>query len=234
MPPPRTEVGAIAAAVDRVQRHPFPAGVRGAVAQNLRWLAPEMPLARRAVMANLWLLEPLLVREARRSPSLDASLRTTIAPTVIAGGVKENVIPTTARAVINFRILPGDSVPGVVEHVRRAVDDPHVEVRLVGTAEEPSTVSDPEAPFFRLLQRTIEQVFPEAVVAPYLTVGATDARHFRELTPNVYRFLPCRFGPADLTRMHGVDERVAVDDLFAAIRFYRALLVNAGEFADAG
>lgn len=229
MPPPRTEVGAIAAAVDRVQRQPFPAGVRGAVAQNLRWLAPEMPFLRRLVLTNLWLFEPLVVREARRSPSLDASLRTTIAPTVIAGGVKDNVIPTTARAVINFRILPGDSVAGVLEHVRRAVADPHVELRLAGEAEEPSGVSDPGAPPFVALQRAIEQVFPAAVVAPYLTVGATDARHYRRLTGNIYRFLPARLGPRDLERLHGVDERVSVDGFFDAIRFYRALLVNAGE-----
>ena len=229
MPPPRTEVGAIAAAVDRVQRHPFPAGVRGAVAENLRWLAPEMPLLRRLALSNLWLFEPLVVREARRSRSLDASLRTTIAPTMIAGGVKDNVIPTTARAVVNFRILPGDTVASVVEHVRRAVADPHVEVRLTGEREEPSAVSDPDAPPFRALQRSIEQVFPEAVVAPYLTVGATDARHYRSLTANVYRFLPARLGPRDLERLHGVDERVSVDGFFDAIRFYRALLVNVGE-----
>lgn len=229
MPPPRTEVGAIAAAVDRVQRRPFPAGVRGAVAQNLRWLAPEMPPLRRMVMSNLWLFEPLVVREARRSPSLDASLRTTIAPTMLAGGVKVNVIPTTASAVINFRILPGDTVAGVLEHVRQAVDDPHVELRLTGPAEEPSPVSDPDAPPFRALQRTIAQVYHEAVVAPYLTVGATDARHYLGLTRNVYRFIPCRVGPADLARFHGIDERVAVDDFFAAIRFYRALMSNVAE-----
>ena len=113
--------------------------------------------------------------------------------------------------------------------MRRAVDDPHVELRPFGPVEEPSEISDPEAPAFRTLQRTIEQIFPEAVVAPYLTIGATDARHFQKLTPNIYRFIPCRLGPDDLARFHGVDERVAVDDYYTAIRFYRTLLLNVGE-----
>lgn len=225
MPPPRTAVGAIARAVDRVQSRPFPADVRGATAESFRWLAPELALPNRIVMSNLWLFEPLLRAMAKRSHSLNATFRTTIAPTIIAGGVKENVIPSHARAVINFRILPGGSVRAVEQHVREAIDDPHVTVRLLdGT--EPSPVSDPRAAQFRALQTTIEQVYPAALVAPYLVVGATDARHYRALTPHVYRFLPCVLQDEDLARIHGANERVAVERYFDAIRFYRALMRN--------
>ena len=228
MPPPRTEVGTIAAAVDRVQNAPFAPGVHGASAAMFRWLAPELPLGRRIVMANLWLFEPLLSMQAARSRSFNAVLRTTTAPTVIGGGVKDNVIPSEARALINFRILPGDSVQSVVAHVKEAIGDERVRVRLVDEAWEPSPLSDPDAPQFRALQRTVTQTFPEALVAPYLVVGATDARWFRELTPNVYRFTPVALPEADLARVHGLDERVSVDAYLGAIRFYRTLIVNMG------
>ena len=226
MPPPRTEVGAIAAAVAAVQDKPFPAGVRGASAQTFRWLAPEMPFAQKVVLSNLWLFEPLLKLQTKKSHSFNATLRTTTAPTVISGGVKDNVIPSQARAVINFRILPGDTTASVLAHVKNAIGDPHIRARLDGLGAEPSPVSDPGAPQFRALQQTIAQVYPDTIVAPYLVVGATDARHFAPLSRNVYRFLPVTIHDADLARFHGTNERVAVKDYFEAIRFYRTLLVN--------
>lgn len=226
MPPPRTEVGAIAAAVDAVQRKPFPTAVRGAAAQTFRWLAPEMPLVEKVVMSNLWLFEPVFVAQAKKSNSLMATLRTTTAPTVISGGVKDNVIPSHARAVINFRILPGDTSNDVLAHVREAIGEGHVQVRLAGPAFEPSPVSNPDAPQFRALQETIAQVFPNTLVAPYLVVGATDARHYAPLSPNVYRFTPVSLREADLPRRHGTNERVPVREFFEAIRFYRTLIVK--------
>jgi len=224
MPPPRTEVGAIAAAVDRVQNAPFRAGVRGAAAEMFRWLAPEVAFGPRIVLANLWLFEPLLALQAKESHSINAMLRTTIAPTIIGGGVKDNVIPAYARAVINFRTLPGDTIADVVAHVRRAIDDPHTRVRLFGEAWEPSPVADPSAPQFQRVQRAVRAVDPDALVAPYLLMGATDSRHFEPLTRNVYRFVPLPLREPDLDRIHGTNERVAVSGYFDAIRFYRQLM----------
>ncbi len=225
MPPQRTEVGAIAAAVERVQQRPFEAGIKGASAAMFRWLAPELAFGRRVVMANLWLFGAVLESETKRSNSINAVLRTTTAPTMISGGVKDNVIPSEARAVINFRILPGDSVQSVLNHVRSAVADPHIAVKLL-EGWEPSPVSDADAPPFRALHTTIAQTFPDTIVTPFLVVGATDARYFRSLTPNVYRFMPVAMTQRDLERVHGIDERIAVDAYLGAIGFYRTLIVN--------
>jgi len=224
MPPARTEVGAIAAAVDRVQSRPFDAGVRGATAEMFRWLAPEMPFPRRVVLSNLWLFRRLLPD----TNALNAMQRTTTAPTIIGGGVKDNVIPSQARAVINFRILPGDSVESVLAHVRDAVGEQHIQLRLLGKGWDPSPVSDPGAPQFRALQHTIAQVYPDVFVAPYLLTGATDTRHYGELTSNIYRFEPVFMTQTDLARFHGLNERVSVRDFLEGIRFYRALMMNMG------
>ncbi len=225
MPPPRTNVGVIASAVDRVQNNPFPARVQGATAELFRWIAPELPFGKRVVMSNLWLFAPLVKAQSKGSNSLNAMLRTTTAPTIIHGGVKDNVIPSEAKAVVNFRILPGDTADSVLAHVKSAVAGDPVKLQS-RMPQNPSGVSDPSAPQFRTLQRTISSVYRDVVVAPYLMVGASDSRHFASLTANTYRFVPMHLAESDLTRFHGLNERISVDAYFDAIRFFRILMTN--------
>jgi carboxypeptidase PM20D1 len=155
-------------------------------------------------------------------------VRTTTAPTIFQAGTKDNVLPSYARAVINLRILPGDTVATVIDHVRRAVDDSRVEVKTVGRfSAEPSAVSSTDSESFRTLERTIRSVVPDAIVAPYLVVVATDARYYSGLSRNVFRFLPLRLTSRDLERMHGIDERIGVNEYETAIRTYRQLVIEA-------
>ncbi|RYZ46125.1 MAG: M20/M25/M40 family metallo-hydrolase, partial [Myxococcaceae bacterium] len=92
--------------------------------------------------------------------------------------------------------------------------------------EEASPVSRLDTEGWRQLQRSIRQVFPDVLVAPFLTVAATDARYFHPLSDSVYRFVPVRMTREDLTRMHGRDERLSVEEHAAAIRFYAQYLRN--------
>ncbi len=146
---------------------------------------------------------------------------------MIQGGVQVNVLPAAAVARVNCRLLPGDTLAEVVEHVRRAVADSRVQIETEDIASEASAVSEVASPEFVLLQRSLAEVFPDAVVAPGLTVGATDSRHYSAIAGQVFRFLPARVAQADLQRIHGVDERISVDNYLEMIRFYRQLLRNA-------
>jgi carboxypeptidase PM20D1 len=196
----------------------------------LETLAPAMPLARRAAIANLWLSRPLLLRTLAQQPAGNATIRTTTAPTMLQGSAKDNVLPGTASAVVNFRLLPGDRVADVVRHVREAVNDPRVAVDTIPTlAVDPSPTSPTEHEGFRAIRAAIQETWPAARVAPYLVVGATDSRFLAALTPNVYRFAPIRMRPEDLARVHGTDERVAVADYLTGVRYLRRLLVRATE-----
>jgi carboxypeptidase PM20D1 len=146
---------------------------------------------------------------------------------MIRGGVKENVLPSEAKAWVNFRILPGDTVASVVEHVRETVG-PGIQVAVSGTmASEPSPESPADADSFRLLQTTLSQVFPGMIAAPNLLSGGTDTKHFQKLSSNVYRFIPVAITAADLDRIHGTNERVSVQDYAGAVRFYAQLVRNA-------
>ncbi len=225
-PPRHTAVGVVSAAVAALERSPLPARIDGTTALFLDYLGPELGFPLRAVSANRWLFGPLLEWALSQSPATDAMQRTTTAATIVEGGVKENVLPIRARAVVNFRIHPSDSIDAVVDHVRRVVDDERVslQVGLRSTPREPSPVSPVDSEAFGEIARTAREIFPDSVVVPMLVLGGTDARHYVETTPRLYRFVPFAFGGDALKRAHGTDERIAVDDLIPGVRFYRRLL----------
>jgi carboxypeptidase PM20D1 len=227
MPPPHTAIGELAKALTRLEAQPMSGRIRGATADCFAFLVPELPFAKRMLLANLWLFEPVAVHLLSASPESNATVRTTTAETVIAGGVKDNVLPQEATATVNFRILPGDSIAAVEAHVREAIDDPGITIRRVGgTAAEPSTESRADGVGFHLLSQTVREVFPGVIVAPNLLSGATDSRHYARLCPLRYRFAPMRMGPADIGRIHGTDERIGVQNFAEVVRFYAQLLRN--------
>ena len=227
MPPRETAVGILSEAITELEEHPVPGGLREVTGVMFDYLGPEMAFLPRLVMANRWLTRPLVAWMFGRSNEGDAMLRTTTAPTIFRAGVKENVLPSTATAIVNFRLLTGDSAAGVVEHVRRAIDDPHVEIRNVPPGpREPSPISSVDTESFRLLERTMRQVVPAALVVPWLVVGGTDSRNFTSISAEVYRIGAMRLGPDDTKRAHGTDERVSIEAYADMVRFFVQLLTN--------
>jgi carboxypeptidase PM20D1 len=227
MPGPHTAIGSLAAALVRLEHSPLPATVDGVAAKMFYALAPEMHGPNRFAFANIWLLEPLLRWQLARTPSTNALIRTTTAITVIRGGNKENALPGTAEGLVNFRLLPGDTVSGVVAHVRRVIDDPEVRIDVLPQSSEASPVASGTSSGYQLIARTIRELFPGVVVAPGLMIGGTDARHMVRVADNVYRFSPVRARSEDLARFHGTDERISAVNYAELIGFYRTLITNA-------
>lgn len=226
IPPAETAIGSISRALQRLEAAPFSAKLRGPTRAMFDHLGPEMAWSKKLVLANLWLFEPLVANQLSKSPLTNAILRTTLAPTIFSSGVKENVLPARARAVVNLRIMPEESTANALEHVRQAIDDPKVKLTPLPIRMEPSAVTDIESPSFKLLERTIRQTVPDAIVAPALLVAATDSRHYAGLTKNVLRFLPITLTAADTKRYHGIDERIALTDYLRCINFYAQLIRN--------
>ena len=225
IPPPQTSVGILAAAIDRLEREQLPPHLTGTSRRLLETIAPELPFRKRLTMSNLWLFERLVVSALTRDPATNASVRTTTAPTLFEAGVKENILPSTARALINFRILPGDTVDGVVAHVREVVADERVRVkRRERNFSEPPSASSTDSRAYQLIENTIHQLFPQALVSPSLVLGATDARHYTSVADGVYRFAPMVLHKRDLQTIHGTNERTSVDAMGTAVRFYMQLL----------
>ena len=229
MPPRHTAAGVLAHAILAVENHPFAGGIGGVTGGFFAYLAPEMPLLARVPFANLWLFGRPMDWALSGSPAVNALLRTTTAVTMLSGSPKENVLPSAATATVNFRILPGDTAEGVLARVRGLVADPQVDVRFQSPPHDPSEVSPVDGPAFALLQRTIGESFPDAVVAPGLVLGGTDSRHYGPITRNRYRFGPFHFDASDVKRPHGIDERLGITNYADGVRFYVRLIQNASE-----
>lgn len=226
-PPRSTAAGSLAEAIRALEADPFPGGLGGVTALSFDYLAPELPMFARVPLANRWLFARPLGAVASRAPAINAVLRTTTAVTMLSGSPKENVLPTEAIATANFRILPGETAESVRARVAGTVAAPGIAVRFKGTFRDPSPVSPADGPAFALIQRTIGEVFPGAIVAPGLVLGGTDARHFAAVTPNVYRFAPFVYDERDLNRPHGIDERLSIANLAEGVRWYARFLENA-------
>lgn len=225
-PPRHTAVGLVARALARLEEHPMSPTLVPPMRAFLQWLGPELPFSYRLVVGNLWLFEPLLLRALGGQAATNASTRTTAAATMVGGGVKENVLPATVWAVVNYRILPGDTVESILGHVREVVGDPSVQVTALPRAREASVVSSPDHPSFLRIAATIRSLFPNSIVAPYLTIGGTDVRHYQRISDNLYRFTPIVVERSDLARLHGTNERVSSENYLRAVKFYVSLMRN--------
>ena len=226
IPPLTTAVGRLARALTRLEEKQMPARLERLTRVQIARSAPYLPLWTRIPLSAPSLFSPLILRALAAEPATAATIRTTTAVTVMQGGIKGNVLPRSARAMVNFRILPGDTVDQVLEHVRKTVDDPDVAMRVIGSPTEPSPVSSYESRAYAEIKRSVAMVFGDTVVLPSLVLGMTDARSYQPIADDVYRFLPVHMEKEDLDRLHGKNERIGIEAHADMIRFYADLLTR--------
>ncbi len=229
MPPKETAVGILARAIDRAETQQMPGRLDGASAALFDALAPEMSFGLKVLFANRWLTRPLLLSQLSKQPGTNAAIRTTTAATMLRASAKENVLASTAAAVLNFRLLPGDTQATVMTHLRDVIADPRVTVTPYHgqPGHDASGASRTDGPEFAALAAAIRSVYPDVLVAPYLTVGATDARHYSEVAPNRYRFVPLD-QPGGTELLHAPNEHIQIDAYIKMIRAYAAFVVALG------
>lgn len=227
MPPARTAVGAVSRAVAALEANQFPYALAGPTRGMLEAAAPYLPFAPRMAIANLWLTGPLLAKAMSRTPMGAALLHTTTAPTMLSAGVKDNVLPPEATAIVNFRIRPGETVASVKEHVRQVIADPLITVEQIDSAAvDPSPVSDVHSKAYAAISDAIRSLTPGTAtpVIPYLVFGGTDAKYWGAHSDKVFRFLAIPLGEGDEARVHGVNERVSVAGYATSVNFFATLL----------
>jgi carboxypeptidase PM20D1 len=225
-PPPQTTVGILSAAIVKLQDNPFPLRLTRAATGLFEYLGPEMRFPMKMIYANIWLFGSL-IKKSMSATATAASLRTTTAPTMFSGSPQDNVLPMRATAVINFRILQGDSIKSLTDRVTRLIADPRVKISALGYDNtEPSLVSPVDNRAYGIIDRTIHEVMGDALVTPTLVQGKTDSIHYRDLTESCYRFLPERVPGMELSSLHGFNERISVNNYVEMIDFYIRLLHN--------
>ena len=227
-PPSKTTIGRLCEAVTRLEKKQMPAKLAGPADSFFRHVGPDMSFGKKMLFANQWIFKPLILSILGKTNTGNAMIRTTTAPTIIQGGVRENILPISAHLYVNFRILPGDSVQKVVEHVKKVIDDDSINVETFGNiVTEPPKVSSTDSNGYLNIQKTICQIFPDTSVTPGLVIAMTDSRHYADISDNCYRFAPFIFSPEDLPRIHGTDERLSTEEYIRAIQYYIKLIKNA-------
>ena len=217
---------ALSQAVLAIADKPYPMEFRGPGADLLRALAPKAPFLVRMAVANEWLFGPLLVRQVGATPAGQALLHTTIAPTMLKGSPKENVLPQDATAWINYRIAPGGSSAEVMARAKAAVGDAPVTLAWEGRPGEPSPISSTSSRSWKILAALAGDV-ARAPAAPSLMTGASDGRWIQPVAEDVYRYQPVTLTMKDLEGLHGTNEHVSIANLERMIQFYARLIATA-------
>lgn len=225
-PPPQTGVEVLAKALLAITSNPFPMRFEGPAADMVRTLAPDAAPAVRMAVANEWLFEPLLVRQIAATPAGAASLHTTIAPTMLRGSPKENVLPQDAAGWINYRIAPGQSAEGVLRHAVDSTRGLGVNVEWVQPPYDPSPVSSITSDGYRVLAAAASNG-GQLPVAPGLVNATTDSRYFATIADDVYRFQPLVLSLREIEMVHGTNEHLTLDNLRRMIEFYSQVIATA-------
>jgi carboxypeptidase PM20D1 len=226
IPPKRTAIGEIAKAIDRIQTHPLPAELTPITLAMFKSLMPHLPAALRFAIKNTWLLAGIMKKILSKNDVTNALIRTTIAPTILQSGTKENVLPQEARLILNIRLLPGQNVDGVINHIRKVIANPEIGIEIYEAPFLASPISDINSEAYHLLVKTIQEVFPGTVAAPNLLTGMTDSRFYYKICKNVFRFSPLRLSNEDKDRPHGTNERISLSNFQEIIDFYLHLMKN--------
>ncbi|NP_001344407.1 N-fatty-acyl-amino acid synthase/hydrolase PM20D1 precursor [Mus musculus] len=234
-PPKETSIGILSAAVSRLEQTPMPNMFGGGpLKKTMKLLANEFSFPINIVLRNLWLFHPIVSRIMERNPITNALVRTTTALTMFNAGIKVNVIPPLAQATINCRIHPSQTVHEVLELVKNTVADDRVQLHVLRSFEPlPISPSDDQAMGYQLLQETIRSVFPEVdIVVPGICIANTDTRHYANITNGMYRFNPLPLNPQDFSGVHGINEKVSVQNYQNQVKFIFEFIQNADTYKE--
>lgn len=228
-PPELDKIGSVnlARAVIAIAENPFPMELRGPAASMLEVLGDKAGGATRVAVANRWLFGAMLKSKFAETPASAAMLHTTIAPTMLTGSPKENVLPQSASALINYRIAPWDTSKTVLDRAKNSLAGLPVEVDFLEPPREPSPVSSSTSPGWKLIYAAALADHPGVIASPYLVAGGTDSRNMTPVSDDVYRFQAMTFDPEGVKLIHGTNEHLTLKNLESTIRFFARLIATA-------
>ena len=224
-PPRQTAIGIIARAIALMDDNPMPSRLVHFL-PTLKKIGTMLPFGLQFVVANSWLLKSLVIRKLAAKQETAALLHTTHAATMIEGGIKDNVLPSSATAKVNLRLMPGDTMEDAFAHFRKVANDPRVKMEVDSQAGgwEASDISSTDTPAYRTLELVVRQTFNNVLTAPFVFLAATDSRHYQPICANIFKFSPYLITPDEQKSVHGINERISQDTLAGMAAFYYRLM----------
>jgi acetylornithine deacetylase/succinyl-diaminopimelate desuccinylase-like protein len=173
------------------------------------------------------LSNPLVMQIAGKSLAADkmtnALFRDTVSVNMISGGYQVNVIPERAEAQLDCRLLPETDAQEFHHWLAGQIGDDRIEIEMTQESG-PSGIAATDTPFYKAVEAAVEKNNPGAGVFPLLMAGATDGRYWRGRGYPAYGFSPMILNRADVGRVHGIDERISLDNLYLGIRMIRDII----------
>lgn len=219
-PPDRTALGDIAEVILDLESNQFKAKLMPFMLELLNNVGRNLPYYLRVVACNIGALRPLLKAVMKRIPVAACLIRTTTAATMAQGSPAANVLPQKATINVNFRMMPGTSIKDVENHIRKVVRNKDIEVKFV-KGKEASKFSPTDSRAFQTIKKLCLQQEPDAIVAPYLVMGGTDACFYEPICENVNRFAPFKITTELLQCTHATNERIPVETIGNGVAFFK-------------
>lgn len=225
-PPPKTPVASLCRAVERMEKHPFPASLTPAAREMFQVLGRYSSFGLKLVFANLWLFLPLLKKICTLSGGeLNALMRTTCCFTKMEGSQAANAIPTEARMTANLRMVRGDTMERCEAYIRKQIRDPDIQVRRI-QGSDPSPYSPSKGPAWEVVRSSIRETWPNAITAPYMMMACSDSRHFCRICDHVLRFSAMELSKEERGEIHGLNERIPTEKVGKAAEFFTRILLK--------
>ena len=216
----------LAKALTKLEKHPMKPKLIKTSSEMLRVMGHHASFGLKLIFANMWLFKGLVKKLfTKLSADTRALLTSTFAFTTINGGNQTNIIPNHVEANINVRIAPFDTLDDVINHVKKVINDDEI-VITYSDVNKMYGESDFNSEGYKIIKETTLETFDNVVVAPFIMLGGTDARHYNEISNCVLRFSPMKVSNEDRKGIHGLNEKIKVEHLKQSLEFYQRLLTK--------
>ena len=229
MPPENSAISNLNRALVAIADNPFPYTISKPVEGFIEHIGPESPFLNKLAFSNRWIFEPLIFQSYAATGSGRALIQTSMSATIVQAGIKDNVVPSRAQAVVNCRILPGEDLKSTQAYLEEIINDTTITISPQETQQNPSKASDYNNPYFSTIGSVVKTVYPKANISPFLMLGATDSRHFDDLCDKIYKFAPFVYESEDLALLHGINEKIGEENFKKGIQIYYLAIKNLNE-----
>ncbi|KIC62071.1 M20/M25/M40 family metallo-hydrolase [Chryseobacterium taiwanense] len=226
MPPTESAIGKAAIIMQRLEKNQMQPIITPSMEEFFKNVGGRMPFLNQMAIANTWLLKPMLFSQLTKNNTTNALVRTTTALTMMKGSDGTNVLSPEVEFVVNFRLLPGNTVKDVKEHIAKATEGFDVEVEEIDNTREASAVSPTNNRAYKIIQEGVKQIYPEAIVTPYLTVGGTDAYKYQIVSDHIYRFMPIKINRFEQQSIHSTNEYISIENYLRMIHYFEFIMKN--------
>lgn len=223
MPPTKGSLVLAAEIIDKLNTEQMPATLIPPIENFLHNIGGAMDFKSRMAISNKWLLGNALLKSLSKNPGSNALIRTTTAITMAHSSDAPNVLSASTEITVNFRILQGNTVEDVLNHVKKICQGYDVEFNVV-SAREPSHLSSHTSEQFKKLEQTIAVNYPNAIITPYLTIAGTDAYKYELVSDNVFRFMPIEINQYEQRQIHNDNESITIDNYMRMINHFKLLM----------